>query len=57
MRKKLKEQLLQNFPSYIRTLIVNYTTSVKETERAMSVICGAKNKHNQLYGTNYCLEE
>ena len=55
--KTLKEQLLQNFPSYLRTLIVNYTTSVKETQRAMSVICGAKNKYNQLYGTNYRLED
>lgn len=52
--KTLKEELLQHFPSYI-TLIVNYTTSVKETQRAMIVICGAKNKHNQLYGTNYAL--
>ncbi|WP_154836015.1 hypothetical protein [Staphylococcus pasteuri] len=56
----LKEQLLQNFLTYIRTLIVNYTTNVKETQRAkraMSVIFGAKNKYNQLYGTNYSLED
>lgn len=26
MRKMLKEQLLKNFPTFIRTLIVNYTT-------------------------------
>ncbi len=55
--KTIKEQLLQKFPSYIRTLIVNYTTSVKETQRAISVICGAKNKYNQFYGTNYRLED
>lgn len=55
--KTLKEQLLQNFPAYLRTLIANYTTSVKETQRAMSVICGANNKYNQLYGTNYRLED
>ncbi|MEJ7456368.1 hypothetical protein WL483_12185 [Staphylococcus warneri] len=55
--ESLKEQLLQNFLTYIRTLIVNYTTNIKETQRAMSVICGAKNKYNQLYGTNYSLED
>lgn len=53
----LKKQLLKSFPTYINTLVNNYTSTIQQAQKVIRVICGAKNTYNQLYKTNYSLED
>lgn len=53
----LKKQLLNSFPTYISTLVNNYTSTIQQAQKVIRVICGAKNTYNELYKTNYSLED
>lgn len=53
----LKKQLLKSFPKYISTLVNNYTSTIQQAQKVIRVICGAKNTYNELYKTNYNLED
>ena len=51
------KNLLKSFPTYISTLVNNYTSTIQQAQKVIRVICGAKNTYNELYKTNYNLED